>query len=316
MRCLPDSAVLIVVVLAPVHVLAADARVVSVTNNTGAAASDLHVSFSGTGGDIAVTPGSVLAPAACPSPALGIGAPNEVVINWGVVCVPAGSSATFQVQTPNGPLSFLSGFWTGPGGGTIGVVGADDIILAELDLNVAALGQGAGVGNDEEPEQVGGAIDIATNRVAFTFQTFVKNVGPNEIRWGFPVMEWGRVCGPVGVPPIGGAATRPRCSGPAGAEDTDPCGAGTDGICRNQCLAPPARRGWACRPGVHADCDTAPGNGVCRPPTPWVAAKGGYSGHQEYPVNLNHPHDVPLPATMTAGTNYYGSHVHIQLYIL
>lgn len=111
---------------------AADLKVVQVKNTTGVFASDLHVTFTGTGGHVFVSPVSVIAPM-CPVPAVPSNGQvtNTVVIDWGVPCVAPGATVWFWVFTNNGPLAFSSGFWTlngvnigpamppfvGPGGG-------------------------------------------------------------------------------------------------------------------------------------------------------------------------------------------------------
>lgn len=92
---------------------AADLQVVTVVNRTGLTASDLHVTFSGTGGSVFVAPASVIAPP-CPMPAVPSNGQvtNTVDIDWGVPCVDPGGSVTFWVYTPNGPLGLVSARWT------------------------------------------------------------------------------------------------------------------------------------------------------------------------------------------------------------
>jgi len=110
---------------------ATDIRAVIVTNKAGAAASDLHVTFSGTGGSVSVVAGSVAAPAGCPAPTIG-GSGNTVEFAWGMACVSAGATVTFRAETPHGSLAFSGGNWTGAGGGVLGPIGPGDIRLATV----------------------------------------------------------------------------------------------------------------------------------------------------------------------------------------
>ncbi len=105
-----------------------------ITNNTGNAASDLHVTFTGTGGSLGVT--VTANPPGCPVPTTPSNGTvtNTAVVDWGVNCVQNGQSVTIKVTTDNGPLEFDSGFWTGVGNQEfpgVGEVGADDIVLVE-----------------------------------------------------------------------------------------------------------------------------------------------------------------------------------------
>lgn len=94
-------------------ILAFDEKVITVCNTTGLTVSDLHVTFSGTGGNVSVAPASVFA-GACPVPLVPSNGAvtNTVVIDWGVPCIPPGACVTFTVRTANGPLNFVSGNWT------------------------------------------------------------------------------------------------------------------------------------------------------------------------------------------------------------
>lgn len=89
---------------------------VNVVNNTGNPASDLHVTFTGSGGNLFVNPGGVIvAPGPCPVPAVPsnlLKSTNEVVIDWGTSCVAPCATAWFTTLTAFGPLGFESGFWT------------------------------------------------------------------------------------------------------------------------------------------------------------------------------------------------------------
>jgi len=94
-------------------VRAVDSVIVSVQNNTGVFVSDLHVTFTGTGGNITVPPVTVFA-FGCPVPAVPSNGAvtNTAVIDWGVACVAPGSWVHFNAQTTNGPLAIASARWT------------------------------------------------------------------------------------------------------------------------------------------------------------------------------------------------------------
>ena len=102
---------------------------ITVVNNSGAAASSLRLTFAGSGGEVFVPPPSVMA-ASCPAPQVLSNPPvptNEVIIDWGALCVPPGGSVTFTVCTSIGPLTEDTGFWGGLGGGDVGPIGPGDI---------------------------------------------------------------------------------------------------------------------------------------------------------------------------------------------
>lgn len=110
--------------LTPVS-LGQDALAVTVQNDTGRPAADLHVRFAGAGGVLIVDPLTVVAGGggACPVPSVTSNPPmvtDTVVIDWGVECVPTGTKVTFMVQTPAGPLTFVDCFWTDAGGNNMG----------------------------------------------------------------------------------------------------------------------------------------------------------------------------------------------------
>ncbi len=124
---------ILLVVAAPAKVFGEDVKIVAVTNTTGLAAADLHVTFTGTGGNISVVPESVTA-GACPIPTVPSNGmvTNTAVIDWGAACVPAGGAVVFVASTTNGPLAFASGFWTDVAGNDIGPIKPDDIEVDEL----------------------------------------------------------------------------------------------------------------------------------------------------------------------------------------
>jgi hypothetical protein len=110
-----------------------------VTNRSGLPASDLHVSFTGSGGDLGVDPGSVKADG-CPQPRIPSNekaATNEVDIEWPTPCVAPDGTVRFQAASSHGPLKFASGYWTLRvpllGDIWIGDVSADDVVIASAE---------------------------------------------------------------------------------------------------------------------------------------------------------------------------------------
>jgi hypothetical protein len=89
---------------------------VTVCNDTGQPASDLHVTLAGGGGTLFVDPTLVVAPG-CPLPVVpsNNAITDTVVIDWGVACVPPGGFVTFIVRSAIGPLTFVDAFWTDAG---------------------------------------------------------------------------------------------------------------------------------------------------------------------------------------------------------
>jgi hypothetical protein len=112
----------------------------SVINTSGRVASDLHLIFSGTGGNISVDPLSLaVVPGGAPVPKIASNPPaisNEVDIEWDNPAVPPDATVNFVVATRAGPLKFISGYWTGmePERGRVilGPVVEGDIILKML----------------------------------------------------------------------------------------------------------------------------------------------------------------------------------------
>jgi len=107
--------------------------VVEVDNNSGQAAADLHLTFTGTGGTVVVPPGFVMAPG-CPTPAVPSNGQvtNTVIIDWGVACVPAGQRVLFLLATPFGPVSFAGGFWTDINGQNIGNIAPSRVSMRAI----------------------------------------------------------------------------------------------------------------------------------------------------------------------------------------
>ncbi len=120
------SIIFSIMLLASSKADADDRIVVTVVNTTSQFAADLHVTFSGTGGNIFVDPGSVVAPG-CPVPSVSSNPPtvtNTVVIEWGTACVNPEMAVTFIARTTNGPLVFQNAFWTDALGNNIGAATA------------------------------------------------------------------------------------------------------------------------------------------------------------------------------------------------
>lgn len=101
--------------------LAADKKVVEVTNNTGVAVQTLIITFTGTGGDLKITNVRVnpLNPPECPGgvPLVNVQA-NTATIRWTGTdpkatfnCVANGAVVSFVAETRNGPLGFEGGEW-------------------------------------------------------------------------------------------------------------------------------------------------------------------------------------------------------------
>jgi hypothetical protein len=161
--------VLFLILMVPAQ--AADLVVVSVVNTTGQDAEDLHVTFTGTNGNIFVDPWSVIA-LRCPVPDVPSNGTvtDTAVIDWGAPCVPAGSTVTFLARTTDGPLAFSSGFWTN--GGVIGPV--TDITVRRVAF----------------PPGRFGALKVATR--------CIPNIPPIYTPWvlgGFPPFPcWARWC--------------------------------------------------------------------------------------------------------------------------
>ncbi|MBM4111994.1 MAG: hypothetical protein FJ253_01270 [Phycisphaerae bacterium] len=109
--------------------------VVEVTNTTGQAAADLHITFTGSGGILFVPPGFVMAPG-CPNPVVPSNGQltNTVIIDWNAACVPPGGRVIFLVNTLFGPLGFAGGFWTDINGANIGNIGAGFITVRAVPL--------------------------------------------------------------------------------------------------------------------------------------------------------------------------------------
>ncbi|MCA8959877.1 MAG: hypothetical protein KDC38_05165 [Planctomycetes bacterium] len=121
-----------------------DAIFVMVFNRTGQAASDLHLTFQGGEGHLVCDANTVVAGQNCPTPSVVISPPvaqDTVDIDWGTPCVPVEGVAAMIVRTDNGPLRWLSGWWSGPGGVHIGDV-------SELDIFIFPIGESPCVGFD------------------------------------------------------------------------------------------------------------------------------------------------------------------------
>ncbi len=123
-----------------------DAVLVVVANNTGQPASDLHLTFSGGGGVLYADPVAIFA-GGCPTPAVPSNPPvvtNTVVVDWGVACVTPATYATVLVTTPNGPLTYVSGFWT-RNNVNIGAISSADISVQRVSLPPPPIGGPVGM---------------------------------------------------------------------------------------------------------------------------------------------------------------------------
>ncbi len=99
---------------------------VTATNNSGAARTDLHVLFSGTGGTIANQavisndgPGAVTG--------IAVVGGNEIQIDWGAPGLGVGNTVKFTFTTTNAPVTVASATWT-PGDVP---AGEGDVIIVE-----------------------------------------------------------------------------------------------------------------------------------------------------------------------------------------
>lgn len=104
---------------------------IDVLNNSGQAAADLHLTFTGTGGTVVVPPGMVIAPGCPPNPAVPSNGQvtNTVVIEWPGACVPPGGSVLFLLGTPFAPIGFAGGFWTDVNGANIGNIAPSRVTI-------------------------------------------------------------------------------------------------------------------------------------------------------------------------------------------
>ncbi|RMF71395.1 MAG: hypothetical protein D6744_18025, partial [Planctomycetota bacterium] len=106
---------------------AQDAAVVTLGNDTGSTAAQLHVKFAGVGTPavVIVDPLGVAAPG-CPIPTIPSNPPSitdTVVIDWGTPCVRDGAKVTFIVIAPNaapGTITIADCFWADTGGVSLG----------------------------------------------------------------------------------------------------------------------------------------------------------------------------------------------------
>jgi hypothetical protein len=115
---------------------------VNVVNNTGRAASDLHITFTGSGGNVVVDPnGVVVVPGGCPAPTVPSNPPavtNEVVLDWGADWIAPCANVWFSVKTAFGPLAFNVGYWTSTVDGVpdsnIGGIDPSDINVSPMSV--------------------------------------------------------------------------------------------------------------------------------------------------------------------------------------
>ncbi|MEM7263110.1 MAG: choice-of-anchor X domain-containing protein, partial [Planctomycetota bacterium] len=111
------------------------AMMIIVFNNTGQKASDLHLTFEGGQGSVIVDPNTIIG--GCSNPSIPSNPPtmtDTVVIDWGTPCVEIGGAVALIVRSDFGPLRYVSGWWSGPGGVNIGDISRNDIYINEIDL--------------------------------------------------------------------------------------------------------------------------------------------------------------------------------------
>jgi hypothetical protein len=124
---------LVALIAAPA--LAADTKNFRVINNSGAQASDLHLTITGTGGGLVNGNITVLVnPPGCGNPAVSITGGNVVNLDWGTNCVNPGDVVIVRVASvagnPPGPFTIASGEWTFNPGAPIAInVGNDTAVV-------------------------------------------------------------------------------------------------------------------------------------------------------------------------------------------
>jgi len=120
------------VLLISTGTLAGEAKTYKVVNSTGTTASDVHITFSGTGGVVGTR--VLYQPAACGQATIPSQPPTQSgysEIIWPSACVANGDSIIIQVLTTN-TLTFTSGYWTDPthtSSPGIGPVNAGDLTV-------------------------------------------------------------------------------------------------------------------------------------------------------------------------------------------
>jgi hypothetical protein len=117
-----------ILLLASPAARAGDTKTFTFTNRSGQRATDIHVTFRGTGGSVTVNPLTIVSPPKCAQPQPSSSG-NAVDIVWQPAnCIDNNSSVSFTVTTTGpGPLEFGDGYWTGPGGASIGAIRPGDV---------------------------------------------------------------------------------------------------------------------------------------------------------------------------------------------
>jgi hypothetical protein len=123
--------IIIFVLLLAQSAHAGDTKTFTFTNHTGQTATDLHITFRGTGGNVTINPITIVNPAKCDQ-GIPSSSGNAVDIIWQPQgCVENNSTVSFTVTTNGpGPLEFGEGYWTGPGAVAIGAVRPGDVEVA------------------------------------------------------------------------------------------------------------------------------------------------------------------------------------------
>jgi hypothetical protein len=109
---------------------AQDKKNYRITNNSGAAAKDLHVTFGGTGGNLNV---SMLAPPfSCEDPTISVTGGDTANMVWLSECFRNKDVCILRAQTTAGPLSVVSGEWTYAAGAPIALNVGTDVFETEV----------------------------------------------------------------------------------------------------------------------------------------------------------------------------------------
>ncbi|MBI3817125.1 MAG: hypothetical protein HY286_00415 [Planctomycetes bacterium] len=113
---------------------AGDAQGFKFTNSTGKPAKDLHITFTGSGGNLKVLDAVVIVDgSSSKSTATEQVSSPTVTMDWGASPVPAGSTVQLLVSTTAGPLSIQSVYWSGIDGATGGPGGPGTVTIPPAD---------------------------------------------------------------------------------------------------------------------------------------------------------------------------------------
>ncbi len=108
MRTIAVSALCVLLLGLSSVAFAANTQYFTITNNSGASRSDLHLVFAGTGGTATLT--VIGNPDGCGAPIVSNpGSPWD--ITWSFACVDVGEKVTVRIDSTD-PVTFSSGYWT------------------------------------------------------------------------------------------------------------------------------------------------------------------------------------------------------------